>query len=94
MLSLLRRLGSLFVATRFFVQSLNVEIMNAKTPVVRTDAKINTEQQSAISAHGERDYPYECCGLLLGHFAKDAPKFALIFFPFLTLGRRAKRNRF
>jgi proteasome lid subunit RPN8/RPN11 len=32
--------------------------------------KLPTQQRNEIAAHGERDYPYECCGLLLGSFSK------------------------
>lgn len=35
---------------------------------------LTTEQEAAIRAHGEADYPYECCGLLLGTFAADGAK--------------------
>lgn len=30
--------------------------------------------QQAIRAHGEADFPYECCGLLIGRFAEDGTK--------------------
>jgi proteasome lid subunit RPN8/RPN11 len=33
--------------------------------------KLAAQQRNEIAAHGERDYPYECCGLLLGSFSGD-----------------------
>ncbi|MBW4696439.1 MAG: M67 family metallopeptidase [Aphanocapsa lilacina HA4352-LM1] len=35
---------------------------------------INEAQLGAIRAHGERTYPRECCGLLLGRFEPDGAK--------------------
>jgi proteasome lid subunit RPN8/RPN11 len=35
---------------------------------------LTEEQSDAIRAQGERDYPCECCGLLVGHFGKDGLK--------------------
>jgi proteasome lid subunit RPN8/RPN11 len=29
--------------------------------------KLSHEQRQAIATHGERAYPHECCGLILGH---------------------------
>lgn len=48
-----------------------------------------------IAAHGERDYPHECCGLLLGSFSADGRK--LVAETYLISNAReeeAKRNRF
>ena len=48
-----------------------------------------------IAAHGERDYPHECCGLLLGSFGADGTK--LVVETYLISNEReeeAKRNRF
>ncbi len=36
--------------------------------------QLNQQNLKEIANHGERDYPYECCGLLLGRFAKDGLK--------------------
>jgi proteasome lid subunit RPN8/RPN11 len=33
--------------------------------------KLTTAIYEAIRAHGEETYPYECCGVLLGHSADD-----------------------
>jgi len=56
---------------------------------------ITPEQLSAINAHGERDYPYECCGLLLGRFDSDGVKVVTETFPISNAREEsAKRNRF
>jgi proteasome lid subunit RPN8/RPN11 len=35
---------------------------------------LTTEHISAIEKHGERDYPHECCGLLIGRFHENGDK--------------------
>jgi proteasome lid subunit RPN8/RPN11 len=37
-----------------------------------TVLKIGTESYSAMRAHGEETYPYECCGVLLGRSLEGA----------------------
>ena len=52
-------------------------------------------QNDEILAHGERDYPYECCGLLLGSFGQDGAKSCAETFPISNAREEeAKRNRF
>jgi proteasome lid subunit RPN8/RPN11 len=47
-----------------------------------------------IREHGVRDYPYECCGLLLGRF-RDDEKFVTETYPISNAREEsAKRNRF
>ena len=47
-----------------------------------------------MRAHGERDYPYECCGLMLGRFEDDR-KNVLETYPISNAREeQAKRNRF
>lgn len=47
-----------------------------------------------IREHGVRDYPYECCGLLLGRFETDA-KVVKETYPISNAREEsAKRNRF
>ena len=47
-----------------------------------------------IREHGVRDYPYECCGLLLGRFEADA-KVVRETYPISNAREEsAKRNRF
>lgn len=56
---------------------------------------LTTEQEAAIRAHGEADYPYECCGLLLGTFAPDGRKTTAEIMPISNAREEsAKRNRF
>ncbi|HEV2763675.1 MAG TPA: M67 family metallopeptidase [Pyrinomonadaceae bacterium] len=53
------------------------------------------EQAAAIRAHGERDYPYECCGLLVGRFAGDGRKEVAETYPISNAREEeAKRTRF
>jgi proteasome lid subunit RPN8/RPN11 len=47
-----------------------------------------------IRAHGVRDYPYECCGLLLGQYAAEG-KIVSETYPISNAREEsAKRNRF
>ena len=47
-----------------------------------------------IRTHGVKDYPYECCGLLLGHFNADS-KVVTETYPISNAREEsAKRNRF
>ena len=53
------------------------------------------EHLATIGAHGERDYPYECCGLLIGSFADDGKKSVEEIYPISNAREEAdKRNRF
>jgi proteasome lid subunit RPN8/RPN11 len=55
---------------------------------------VNDEQLVQMRAHGERDYPYECCGLMLGKF-EGGPKKVLEMYPISNAREEeAKRNRF
>jgi proteasome lid subunit RPN8/RPN11 len=56
--------------------------------------KVPTQQLNEIREHGVRDYPYECCGLLLGRFAEDG-KIVHETYPISNAREEsAKRNRF
>jgi len=33
--------------------------------------KLSQSDYASLRQHGEETYPYECCGVLLGHFADD-----------------------
>ena len=56
---------------------------------------VNQEQLAEMRAHGERDYPFECCGLMLGHFEEDGRKQVLETYPISNAREEeAKRNRF
>lgn len=51
--------------------------------------------QQEISWHGERDYPYEACGALLGFFAKSGMKTVAETYPISnSREEEKKRNRF
>ena len=55
---------------------------------------ITEDLLSEIREHGIRDYPYECCGLLLGRFGADG-KFVKETYPISNAREEsAKRNRF
>ena len=47
-----------------------------------------------IREHGVRDYPYECCGLLLGHYESDAKVVSETYPISNAREESAKRNRF
>ena len=49
---------------------------------------------SAIVRHGEKDYPYECCGLLLGHFDGERKIVTETFSISNAREEASKRNRF
>lgn len=52
-------------------------------------------QRNEIAVHGGRDYPYECCGLLLGSFANGGVKAVAEIYPISNAREeQAKRNRF
>ena len=47
-----------------------------------------------IRAHGVKDYPYECCGLLLGHYGADSKVVTETYAISNAREESAKRNRF
>src|SRR6185369_14335407 len=55
---------------------------------------IPEKQLTEIREHGVRDYPYECCGLLLGRFSPNG-KVVTETYPISNAREEsAKRNRF
>src|SRR3977135_2635771 len=57
--------------------------------------QLNAKHQEEIAAHGERDYPYECCGLLIGRFIDQGGKKVVETYPISNAREEAaKRNRF
>jgi len=55
---------------------------------------VPNEKITEIREHGVRDYPYECCGLLLGHYTA-AGKIVTETYPISNAREEsAKRNRF
>jgi len=57
--------------------------------------QLTLNHQEEIAGHGERDYPYECCGLLIGRFADQGSKVVIETYPISNAREEAaKRNRF
>ena len=57
--------------------------------------RLATNHWREIASHGEQDYPYECCGLLLGRLAANGTKQVLETYPISNAREEeAKRNRF
>ncbi|CAN5853636.1 M67 family metallopeptidase [soil metagenome] len=58
--------------------------------------QLAAQQRDEIAAHGERDYPYECCGLLFGKVLEDGGgKLCFEVYPISNAREEeAKRNRF
>jgi|SRR5215470_12666728 len=57
--------------------------------------KLLAEHIAAIEKHGERDYPHECCGLLLGEFLENGDRRVKQTYPISNAREEeAKRNRF
>lgn len=57
--------------------------------------QLAASHRNEIAAHGERDYPHECCGLLLGIFGADGTKLVVEMYPISNAREEeAKRNRF
>ena len=62
-----------------------------RTPMIQ----LGERQRNEIAAHGECDYPHECCGLLLGSFADGNSKSISEIYPISNAREeQAKRNRF
>ena len=55
---------------------------------------IAEQQLNEIRAHGRRDYPYECCGLLLGRFSESGKTVSETYPISNAREESAKRNRF
>ena len=55
---------------------------------------LSEDQFEAMRAHGESDYPYECCGLMLGKFNEGRKRVVEIYPISNAREEEAKRNRF
>jgi len=56
---------------------------------------LDKQHLTEIRQHGERDYPFECCGLMLGRFENNSQKVVLETYPISNAREEeAKRNRF
>lgn len=56
--------------------------------------RIDKKQLDEIREHGVRDYPYECCGLLLGRYDAEAKTVTETYPISNAREESAKRNRF
>src|ERR1051326_7958736 len=57
--------------------------------------EIGARHLTTIRQHGERDYPFECCGLMLGRFESEARKVVIETYAISNAREEeAKRNRF
>ena len=55
--------------------------------------RVLEQQINRIRAMGESEYPYECCGLLLGRFEEDGCKSLVELFPISNAREEAARRR-
>ena len=57
--------------------------------------ELTEEQLAKMRAHGERDYPFECCGLMLGQFENNGRKIVAETYAISNAREEeAERNRF
>jgi proteasome lid subunit RPN8/RPN11 len=57
--------------------------------------EITEGQLAEMRQHGERDYPFECCGLMLGQFESESRKLVAETYQISNAREEeAKRNRF
>lgn len=57
--------------------------------------ELTEEQLAEIRQHGEGDYPFECCGLMLGRFENNGQKIVAETYAISNAREEAaKRNRF
>lgn len=55
--------------------------------------ELSNEHKKLIEAHGEATYPYECGGMLIGHFNADGSKTVVETFPLENSSTEDQRNR-
>ena len=56
--------------------------------------ELNEQQLTEMREHAQRDYPFECCGLMLGRFAEGRKVVAQTYPISNAREEEAKRNRF
>lgn len=84
-------------ANDMWTSGRSMSLPDAQNIFLKSDSMIQLSaiHCSEIAAHGERDYPYECCGLLLGSFTADGVKVISEIYPISNAREdQAKRNRF
>jgi proteasome lid subunit RPN8/RPN11 len=55
---------------------------------------LEEQHKDEMRAHGERDYPFECCGLMLGRFDNSRKQVVETYPISNARAEEAKRNRF
>lgn len=55
---------------------------------------LSAQQSAEMRQHGERDYPFECCGLMLGRFGGGGKEVVETYPISNAREEEAKRNRF
>lgn len=53
---------------------------------------LNEDQAALIKQHGEREYPFECGGMLIGHYRNDGNKSVTEIFPLENAREEAERH--
>jgi proteasome lid subunit RPN8/RPN11 len=80
--------------SNFGFRIANFEFTNSQSAFRNFMIHLTALHQNEIAAHGERDYPHECCGLLLGRF-DNGRKIACETYAISNAREEsAKRNRF
>src|SRR5688500_14270702 len=54
---------------------------------------LTEEHKKAIEAHGEKTYPFECDGMLIGRFEADGKKTVAETFPLENSSEEDQKNR-
>ena len=54
---------------------------------------LSEEHKKAIEAHGERTFPFECGGMLIGRFEDDGKKIVTETFPLENSSKEDQKNR-
>ena len=54
--------------------------------------RLSEEHKREIERHGERDYPFECCGLLIGNFDGQSGKTVAEVFPIENAKEESARH--
>ena len=61
--------------------------------VEMTTINITQKIENIFTSHGEKDYPYECCGFILGHFHGDE-SFGTEYLPAANVKEENRKRRF
>ena len=71
------------------VTDISVPDFGAKMTTINITQKI----ENAFTSHGEKDYPYECCGFILGHF-QNSESFGIEYLPASNVKKENRERRF